>query len=128
MKNKRYIIWFNPLSANLAKWPTALKQFVGSCRRIVWVFYHFVRLALKGLKIQRCFKIDDFGNFGKLLGKYHLWCHFPSNVSGQQVDIWIVCFSRNIQNLRNIYSTHHTWTTTCTLAIDDLVLQKLTYF
>ena len=28
----------NPLSANLAKWSNTLKQIVGSCRRIVWVY------------------------------------------------------------------------------------------
>ena len=27
----------NPLTANLAKWSNTLKQFVGCCRRIVWV-------------------------------------------------------------------------------------------
>ena len=31
-------IWqVNPLSANFTKWSNALKQFVGCCRRIVWV-------------------------------------------------------------------------------------------
>ena len=28
---------FNPLTANFAKWSNTLKQFVGFCRRIVWV-------------------------------------------------------------------------------------------
>ena len=37
----------NPLSANPTKW-SILKQFVGRSPRIVWVFDHFVGLALKG--------------------------------------------------------------------------------
>ena len=30
-------MFINPLSANLTKWSYTLKQFVGCCRRIVWV-------------------------------------------------------------------------------------------
>ena len=41
---------FNPLSVIPTKWSNTFKQFVGSSRRIVWVFDHFVGLALKGLK------------------------------------------------------------------------------
>ena len=37
----------NPLSANHIKWSNTLKQFVGCCRWIVWVFDHLVGLALK---------------------------------------------------------------------------------
>ena len=31
------VIYINPLSANPTKWSNTLKQFVGFCRRIVWV-------------------------------------------------------------------------------------------
>ena len=48
----KHKIALNPLSANPAKWPNTLKQFVGklptSC---LSVFDHFVELALKGLKV-----------------------------------------------------------------------------
>ena len=48
----------DPLSANPTKWSNILKQFVGFCRRTVWVcltncfsvFDHYVGLVLKGLK------------------------------------------------------------------------------
>ena len=41
---------FNPLSANPAKWPNTLKQFVGKlATNCLGVFDHFVNLALKGL-------------------------------------------------------------------------------
>ena len=42
----------NPLSTNSTKWSDTFKQFVDFCRRIVWVFDHFMGLALKGLKRQ----------------------------------------------------------------------------
>ena len=38
---------FNPLCANPTKWSNTLKQFVGFCWRIIWVFEHFVGLALE---------------------------------------------------------------------------------
>ena len=41
----------NPLSANFAKWPNTLKQFVGNLpTNYLNVFGHFVGLALKGLR------------------------------------------------------------------------------
>ena len=41
---------FNPLSANLTKWPNTLKQFVGNLpTNCLSVFGHFVNLALKRL-------------------------------------------------------------------------------
>ena len=41
---------FNPLSANLTKWPNTLKQFVGKLpTNCLSVFGHFVNLALKKL-------------------------------------------------------------------------------
>ena len=39
----------NPLSADPTKWSNTLKQFVGFCWRIIWVFDHFVGLALEEL-------------------------------------------------------------------------------
>ena len=43
----------NPLSSKPIKWPSTLKQFVGYCWRIVWVWYgHFVVLACKGLTLK----------------------------------------------------------------------------
>ena len=41
-----------PLCANPAKWSNTFKQFVGCCRRIIWVFDHFVGLAFKELIIK----------------------------------------------------------------------------
>ena len=41
---------FNPLNANLTKWSNTLKQFVGCCRWIVWVYLTIVGLAFKRLK------------------------------------------------------------------------------
>ena len=35
--NNNICTWLNPLSANPTKWSNILKQFVGCCRRIVWV-------------------------------------------------------------------------------------------
>ena len=44
-------IKFNPLSAELTKWPNTLKQLVGNLpTNCLSVFGHFVGLALKGLK------------------------------------------------------------------------------
>ena len=37
------------LSANPSKWSDTLKHFAANCQRIVWVFEHFVGLAVKGL-------------------------------------------------------------------------------
>ena len=43
-----------PLSANQTKWSNTLKQFVGSFRRIfLYVFDHFLGLALQGLETDR---------------------------------------------------------------------------
>ena len=43
---------FNPLSANPTKWSNTLKQFVGNLpTNCLSVFEHFVKLALKGLKM-----------------------------------------------------------------------------
>ena len=45
---------FNPLSANLTKWPNTLKQFVGKLpANCLSVFGHFVNLALKGLRFSK---------------------------------------------------------------------------
>ena len=42
----------NPLNANATKWSNTLKQFVGKLpTNCLSVFDHFVKLALKGLKI-----------------------------------------------------------------------------
>ena len=42
----------NPLSANPRKWPNTLKQFVGELStNCLSVFDHFVKLALKGLRL-----------------------------------------------------------------------------
>ena len=42
----------NPLITNPTKWSNTLKQFVGSLpTNCLSVFYHFVKLALKGLKV-----------------------------------------------------------------------------
>ena len=40
-----------PLKASPTKGSNTLKQFAGCFRRIVWMFDHFVGLALKGLQI-----------------------------------------------------------------------------
>ena len=37
----------SPLSTNPTKWSNALKKFFGNSRQIVWVFDHFLGLALK---------------------------------------------------------------------------------
>ena len=43
----------NPLSANPTKWPNTLKQFAGKLPTIcLSVFDHFVKLALKGLRLK----------------------------------------------------------------------------
>ena len=45
-------IWrrsLDPLRAKPTKWSNTLKQFAGCCRRIIYVFDHFVGLALKGI-------------------------------------------------------------------------------
>ena len=45
----------NPLSSNPTKWSNTLKQFVGKLpTNRLSVFYHFVGLALKGLKLDIC--------------------------------------------------------------------------
>ena len=44
------LINLNPLTANLAKWPNTLKQFVGKLpTNCLSVFGHFAGLAVKGL-------------------------------------------------------------------------------
>ena len=54
-----FIFWncypcnLNPLSANRTKWWNLLKQFVGNLpTNCLSVFNHFVKLALKGLKLE----------------------------------------------------------------------------
>ena len=48
--------YFNPLSANPTKWWNTLKQFVGKLpTNCLSVFDHFVKLALKGLRIKKDF-------------------------------------------------------------------------
>ena len=43
----------NPLSANPTKWPNTLKQFVGKLpTNCLSVFDHFVKLALKALRVK----------------------------------------------------------------------------
>ena len=43
----------NPLSANPTKWSNTLKQFVGKLpTKCLSVFDHFVKLALKGLRVK----------------------------------------------------------------------------
>ena len=43
---------FNPLNSNRTKWSNILKQFVGKLpTNYLSVFVHFVKLALKGLKL-----------------------------------------------------------------------------
>ena len=50
MQNTRFMIQFNPLSANPTKWSNTLKQFVGNWQtNCLSVFDHFVILALKRL-------------------------------------------------------------------------------
>ena len=50
MRNTRFMIQFNPLSANPTKWSNTLKQFVGNWQtNCLSVFDHFVILALKRL-------------------------------------------------------------------------------
>ena len=43
---------YKPLKSQPTKWSSTLKQFVGCCRGIVWVFDHFVGLTFKGLTLQ----------------------------------------------------------------------------
>ena len=51
-------VFINPLSANLTKWPNAIKQFVGKFpTNCLSVFDHFVKLTLKGLIIRLAVKI-----------------------------------------------------------------------
>ena len=38
MKNIYKGVYITPLSANPTKWSNTLKQFVGFCRQIVWVY------------------------------------------------------------------------------------------
>ena len=49
-KKNELIFPVNPFSTNPIKWSNTLKQLVGFCWQIVWVFDHFVGLGLKGLK------------------------------------------------------------------------------
>ena len=50
MRSTRFMIQFNPLSANPTKWSNTLKQFVGNWQtNCLSVFDHFVILALKRL-------------------------------------------------------------------------------
>ena len=49
----KYLLNFNPLSANPTKWSNTLKQFVGNLpTNCLSVFDHFRNLALKGSKIE----------------------------------------------------------------------------
>ena len=53
--------WFYPLSDNPEKWSNTLKQFVGYCRRIVWVSLTFFGgLALKTLKASANASLNHF--------------------------------------------------------------------
>ena len=66
----RNVFKVNPLSANPSKWSNTPKQFVGCYRQIVWVFDHFVGLALKGLTYLLVFSIVDFEHVC-LLGRHN---------------------------------------------------------
>ena len=48
--NKTWVA--QPFKCHPTKWSNTLKQFVGCCRRIAWVFDHFVGLNLKGLMLK----------------------------------------------------------------------------
>ena len=57
-------IYFHSLNSNSSKWSNTLKQFVGCCRRIVWVCltilwsWHLKGLSILSLRIQIKLKIQ----------------------------------------------------------------------
>ena len=63
------LLLLNSLSAIPAEWLNIFKQFVGFCRRIVWVFDDFV--ALKGLRFLVLNVIDEISSENSL-PKAHL--------------------------------------------------------
>ena len=66
---------FNPLSAYFIKWSNALKQFVGKLQRnCLSVFDHFVRLAVKGLRVFR--SILNI-NFSWVTSSHHMRLKIP---------------------------------------------------
>ena len=58
---------FNPLSANPSKWSNTLKQFVGCCRRIVWVWPFW---GVSALRVSS----SDSGLFA--INIFHAACQF----------------------------------------------------
>ena len=61
---RKFLIFnLNPLSANPTKWSNTLKKFVGNLpTNCLSVFDHFVKLALKRLRILDYLRIN-FANF-----------------------------------------------------------------
>ena len=49
-KNYQVSYSYNPFSANPTKWSNALKQFVGLCPQIAWVFLTFCRVGQSNTK------------------------------------------------------------------------------
>ena len=107
--------WFfnlNSLSASPTKWSSRLKQFVGYCRRIVWVWPrmlkslaklsnnlgvtdHFVGLALRGLKgciLSQRFTRNFFKNFHNAWPSRYL--SVESQQSKHQKNVWIILCSK----------------------------------
>ena len=62
--------YFNPLSTNPTEWSNTLKQFVESLLiNCLSVFDHFVKLALKGLKISQCEQDERVNSFSHEFGE-----------------------------------------------------------
>ena len=59
---------FNPLSANITKWSSS-----DNCRRIVWVFDHFVGLALKALMLQTRLGAIQWSELWTLKSQWQIW-------------------------------------------------------
>ena len=57
-KVRKKIKYLNPLSPNFTKWSNTLKQFIAKLpTNCLSVFGHFVGLELKGLRMNRAFKM-----------------------------------------------------------------------
>ena len=107
--------WFfnlNSLSASPTKWSSRLKQFVGYCWRIVWLWPrmlkslaklsnilgvtdHFVGLALRGLKgciLSQRFTRNFFENFHNAWPSRYL--SVESQQSKHQKNVWIILCSK----------------------------------
>ena len=95
--------YFNPLSTNPTEWSNTLKQFVESLLiNCLSVFDHFVKLALKGLKISQCEQDERVNSFSHEFGENLIYTCAVSRTS-RTLEIQII--SKTCQKTQEVRIT-----------------------